>query len=93
MICAVTGDIMILRKKEKLTLAPGAVKIFAVGIAVISVELSAVIYQLSKLSTAEIAMLWQYIYTITEHLLMSLTLIVGGSLLFDLAVKEREFQN
>lgn len=66
----------------------GACLILRLGLPVIAAELIYVAASLSELSGYDIARLGLYIYTMLEHILMSLTLVVGGALLFDIALGE-----
>ena len=59
------------------------------GLPIVAAQLIFTAIQLSLMTSYDIARLGIYIHSIIEHIIMSLTLIVGGSLLFDLAWHEK----
>jgi hypothetical protein len=73
-------------------LVRGATLILRIGLPLVALELIYIAYSLSNYSGYDIARLSLYIYSMLEHVLMSLVLIVGGSLLFDIAMREAEQQ-
>ncbi|MCI8386979.1 MAG: hypothetical protein HFE63_00740 [Clostridiales bacterium] len=68
--------------------ARGAFMILRCGLPIIAAELIFIAISLSMMTSYDITRLCEYIHSIIEHIIMSLTLIVGGALLFDLAWHE-----
>lgn len=86
--------------KKPVTMRPrklvrGADLILRFGLPLIAAELIYIAASLSSFDSYDIARLGMYIYSMMEHILMSLTLVVGGALLFDIAFREaaREKKN
>lgn len=79
-----------LRPKE---LVRGANFILRIGLTVIAAELIYILVSLSSMNSYDAARLGLYIYSMLEYIMMSLTLIVGGALLFDIAFREASRKN
>ena len=77
-------------KKRKLTLSSIAAKLLILGLSVISLYLFYILVAiLAKTNTSTDVL--RHIFTPQlHHILMSLFLIVGGSLLLDISIKEIE---
>lgn len=73
----------------KQKLCGGSLGILGVGLPIIAAELIYIAVSLSSMSGYDAVRSGLYIFTELEHVLMGLALLVGGSLLFDLA--ERGF--
>ena len=64
--------------------------ILGAGLPVISLALIVGAVWLTTLSSYDLARLTPYIHSIYEHILMSLTLIVGGAMVADIAARDAE---
>ena len=64
--------------------------ILGAGLPVVSLFLLGGAVWLTTLSSYDLARLTPYIHSIYEHILMSLTLIVGGAMVADIAVRDAE---
>ena len=75
-------------KKQGLTLTRTAAKLLMLGLSIISLYLIYIIAAILMQTNTSVAVLRHIFTPQIEHILMSLFLIVGGSLLLDLSIKE-----
>lgn len=80
-------NIRILKKPDISKLSQS---ILAAGLPVVSLALIGGAVWLTTLDSYDLARLTPYIHSIYEHILMSLTLIVGGAMVADIAARDAE---
>ncbi len=71
-------------------LSKRALKIFELGLPIVAIALIYCAAWIASLDTYDAARLYMQTYSMIEHVMMSLLLIVGGALLFDLGERERQ---
>lgn len=76
------------KKPRRVRLGSGGISILRVGLPVVSAELIAVAVRCSEMSTYELVSGVGATRSMLEHILMSVVLIIGGALLFDIAERE-----